>query len=69
MVFQKKSTVILLLFCSIVTISCNKDSKNTPLVSVDLQAIPTMHTENLSTLISDSGITRYHLEAKIYDLF
>jgi len=40
-----------------------------PLVAVDLQVIPTMRLKDLSSLISDSGITRYHLEAKVYDLF
>lgn len=27
------------------------------------------HTENVSTLISDSGIVRYHLEAKIWNMY
>lgn len=40
-----------------------------PVVSVDAKLIPLMHTEDVSTLISDSGITRYHLEAKIWDSF
>lgn len=40
-----------------------------PVVSLDIQTIPTIHTENVSTLISDSGITRYRLEAKIWDIF
>lgn len=40
-----------------------------PLVSVDVKTIPTMHTENLSTLISDSGIVRCQAEAKVCDIF
>jgi len=40
-----------------------------PLVSVDVQAIPIMHTENAVSLISDSGITRYRLEAKVWDMY
>ena len=40
-----------------------------PLVSVDVQAIPKVHSENVSSLISDSGITRYRLEAKIWDIY
>ena len=39
------------------------------MVSVDVQAIPTIHTEDASMLISDSGITRYRLEAKIWDIY
>jgi len=40
-----------------------------PLVSVDVQAIPMVHTEDVSTLISDSGIVRYLLEAKVWDMY
>jgi len=40
-----------------------------PLVSVDLQAIPMVHTEDVSSLVSDSGITRYRFKAKIWDVF
>lgn len=40
-----------------------------PLVSVDVQAIPRIHSENVLTLISDSGIIRYRLEAKIWDIY
>jgi hypothetical protein len=38
-------------------------------VSVDAKAIPIVHSENVSTLISDSGITRYRLDAKVWDIF
>jgi hypothetical protein len=40
-----------------------------PVVSVNAEAIPMIHTETVSTLISDSGITRYHLEAKVWDMY
>jgi len=40
-----------------------------PLVSVDAKTIPMVHTENISTLISDSGIVRYRLQAKIWDMY
>ena len=40
-----------------------------PLVSVDVRAIPIVHTEDFSTLISDSGITRGRLDAKIVDMY
>jgi hypothetical protein len=41
-----------------------------PLVSVDAQAIPKLHTSDASTLISDeSGITRYRVEAKVWDIY
>lgn len=40
-----------------------------PLVSVDVKAIPTVHTIDFSTLISDSGIIRYRVDAKVYDIY
>jgi len=40
-----------------------------PLVAVDAKMIPMVHTENASTLISDSGIVRYRLDAKIWDIY
>ena len=70
MVLQTKSAVVFLLICSIVTISCSSNKKNIPLVSVDVQAMPMIHSENVSSLVfSDSGITRYRLEAGIWDVY
>jgi len=41
-----------------------------PLVSVDVQAIPIVHSEDVSSLITDeSGIVRYRLGAKIWDIY
>jgi len=40
-----------------------------PLVFVDVEAIPNVHTEDALALISDSGITRYRLKAKIWDIY
>jgi len=39
------------------------------MVNVDLQTVPSIHTEGYSTLISDSGITRYRYEAEVWDTF
>lgn len=30
---------------------------------------PVIHTENVTTLISDSGITRYRIKAKVWDIY
>ena len=68
MVLQTKSTVILLLICSIVTISCNPSNKNMPLVSVDVQAMPVVKIERSSTLFSQSeSIIR--LDAEDWQMF
>jgi len=40
-----------------------------PFVFVDVEAIPNIHTVDAFNLISDSGITRYRLRAKIWDIY
>ena len=40
-----------------------------PLVFVDVQSMPRIHSTDVSTLISDSGITRYQLDAKVHDFY
>ncbi|MDR1373216.1 MAG: LPS export ABC transporter periplasmic protein LptC [Dysgonamonadaceae bacterium] len=58
--------MFLLLF---LLIACgNKDGK-LQVVSVDAGTLPVTHTEDVSSLISDSGITRYRLNAKIWDTY
>ncbi len=37
-------------------------------VALDKASVPLMHAENVSALISDSGITRYRLTAKVWDV-
>ena len=69
MVLQAKSTVVILLICCIVTVSCNNGKKTIPVVSVNTKIIPSAHCENVSSLISDSGIVRYRLEAKVWDMY
>jgi len=69
MVLQTKSTVIFAVIFCVAAISCNSNKKTIPLVSVDVQALPMIHTKNVSSLISDSGITRYCLDAKIWDVY
>jgi len=39
------------------------------MIAVDAQAIPMIHTVDASTLISDSGITRCRVEAKVWDIY
>jgi hypothetical protein len=50
-------------------ISCTKGKETISTVSLDMEILPTMHGENISSLISDSGVTRYRLVAKVWDTF
>jgi len=40
-----------------------------PVVSVDAGTLPLTHTENVFSLISDSGVTRYRLTAAVWDTY
>jgi len=40
-----------------------------PLVSVDLQSVPTVHTEGYSSLVTDSGVPLFRMTAEICDMF
>jgi hypothetical protein len=50
-------------------ISCSKKSSNLQVVPVDAQMLPTSRTEDVLSLISDSGITRYRLKAKVWEVY
>ena len=69
MVLQTKSTIIIFLLLFVGLISCNRGKTTLPVVSLNPELIPDMRTENVSALISDSGITRYRMEAEIWDVF
>lgn len=49
--------------------SCGGDKKDTLDLVIDPESTPTMLTHNVSSLISDSGITRYHITAPIWYVF
>ncbi|MCM1111273.1 MAG: LPS export ABC transporter periplasmic protein LptC [Clostridium sp.] len=49
--------------------SCSKDNKLTLDLTVEPETTPTMLTHDVSTLISDSGITRYHIKAPVWYVF
>ncbi|GHT53230.1 LPS export ABC transporter periplasmic protein LptC [Bacteroidia bacterium] len=50
-------------------ISCNKKSSTYQVVPVDAKTIPISRTEDVVSLISDSGITRYRLKAKVWEVY
>jgi hypothetical protein len=50
-------------------ISCNKTNSNLQFVPVDAKTLPVSRTEDVLSLISDSGITRYRLKAKVWEVY
>jgi hypothetical protein len=49
--------------------SCDKKNSKFQIVPVDAQTIPVSRTEDVLSLISDSGITRYRLKAKVWEVY
>lgn len=64
--------VQLLFFAAALTGAWCGCSRNTPAtldITIDPETTPTMLTHNVSTLISDSGITRYHIQAPVWYVY
>ena len=53
-------------FC---TIACSDEKRETIALSADPETFPTMKTINVSTTISDSGYTRYHITTPLWLMF
>lgn len=57
--------VVMLLFI----LSCKDKNENLVAFAYDPEVVPTMITDSVTTLISDSGITRYKLVADVWKVF
>lgn len=49
--------------------SCKDDAKSSVNFTYDRETVPTMTTDSVNMLISDSGVIRYRLIAKTWDIF
>ncbi len=69
MVSQTKSSIIifLIIFC-VLPFSCSEKKIEYAIIPSD-SIVPLMHAEDIVSLISDSGITRYRLNAKTWNVF
>lgn len=54
---------------SLFFVSCGKKKENLISITYDPELTPTMDTDDVTTLISDSGVTRYKLETKRWKVF
>ena len=50
-------------------LSCSQRNKGLTTIEVNVENRPLLHGEGISQLISDSGVTRFHLEAEIWDAY
>jgi LPS export ABC transporter protein LptC len=49
--------------------ACGKSKTELVGLTFSGETTPVIHTENVLTLISDSGITRYRIQAKVWDIY
>jgi hypothetical protein len=68
-VLQTKSTIIVFSLCIIGALSCNNESLISTVSLEDAIVLPSIHGEDITSLISDSGVTRYRLKAKMWDMY
>lgn len=54
---------------ALVAAACSDDHRDTIAISADPETFPTMKTINVSTTISDSGYTRYHITTPLWLMF
>lgn len=50
-------------------VSCNRSKKQTISVQVNPDSIPTIYSEDVTSLISDSGVTRYRVKAARWEIY
>lgn len=63
------TTLVVVVMLLLFTASCGKEKTETVVVAFDPERTYTMKATDVSTLISDSGITRYRLKAKEWLVF
>lgn len=61
--------IFILIAVAIAFISCKEEKKEVMSGSTDPETTPTMSTRDVVTLISDSGITRYHINTPIWNVY
>ena len=61
--------IFILIAVAIAFISCKEEKKEIMSGSTDPETTPTMSTRDVVTLISDSGITRYHINTPIWNVY
>ncbi|MDR2683326.1 MAG: LPS export ABC transporter periplasmic protein LptC [Dysgonamonadaceae bacterium] len=69
MVLQTKTSVIGILLAGVLLLSCGKRSTSMATVDVNAGEQPLLHDEDVSALISDSGITRFRLKTPVWNAY
>ncbi|MBR4118476.1 MAG: LPS export ABC transporter periplasmic protein LptC [Bacteroidales bacterium] len=61
--FASKTLPVIVVLLMIIMFSCGKDNKEVIEAFADPNEVPTIYSKDVSTLISDSGVTRYRVVA------
>ncbi len=59
----------LAVLCFLLTFSCNQETEHMAEAVNDEDSLPFMHARGINTLISDSGVMRYHMVAEEWDIY
>lgn len=66
---DKARNILFLLIATVVFIGCRDEVKDVVKKSTDPEKVPTVTSHDVTTLISDSGITQYRIKTKIWYIF
>ena len=66
---ERITTTVLVIVMLLFFLSCRDKNENLVSFEYDPETVPTMITDTVTTLISDSGITRYKLVADVWKVF
>lgn len=61
--------ILLALVAALIVLSCRNEVKDVVDLATDPETTPTITSHNVTTLISDSGITQYRITAKLWHIF
>ena len=67
-ILKRRLVFAVFILCFLLT-ACSKGKTVMDSVALDVQTLPLMHSEVVSSLISDFGVTRYRLAAKVWDVY
>ena len=63
---RMRDIVLAILLLTIILPACKDDAKSVDQSAIQTDSMPTMVTRNVTTLISDSGMTRYRISSKLW---
>ena len=64
-----KTGCLLAVLCFLLTLSCSQETEHMAEAVNDKDSLPFMHARGINTLISDSGVMRYHMVAEEWDIY